>query len=100
MCIFNYEENRLATCQLDTIDQSSQSTPPRVSLDIGLRDSRIGDAQQIVEQKQILRVTLWNLRTDTCPRGFIVETTDPCERGHHAGHYTERDFCGVGLTEC
>ena len=52
------------------VDQCGQPAPPRVRVDLGQRHVGVGDAQQIIEQQQILRVGIGDLFPDPGPGGF------------------------------
>ena len=60
---------------------------------------RVGDTQQVVEQQQILRIGVGNLRPNPLPRGVIVEVADPYDRPQQPRHHMKRDVAGVGFTE-
>ena len=51
------------------VDQRGQPAPPRIRIDRGQRHVGVGDAQQIIEQQQILRVGIRDSFPDPGPRG-------------------------------
>ena len=51
-------DDRISTGQRDRIQQRGQPPPPRIRINRGQRRIRVGDAQQIIEQQQILRVCI------------------------------------------
>jgi len=54
--ILDDEQRRVGARQRRGVDQRGQPTPPRIGVDLGQRDVRVGDAEQVIEQQQILWV--------------------------------------------
>ena len=50
------------------VDQRGQPAPPRIRVDLGQRHVGVGDAQQIIEQQQILRVGVGRYIARNCAR--------------------------------
>ena len=99
MRILDDEQRRLGARQRRGVDQRGQPAPPRIRVDRGQRHIGVGDAQQIIQQQQILRVGIRKLFPELRAGGFAVQV------GHaHAGpqqprHRMERDLVGVGFAE-
>ena len=60
---------------------------------------RVADAQQVIQQHQILGIGVGNLCTHPCPRGLIVEIGDPGGIAQQPRHHMERNLTGVRLAE-
>ena len=54
--ILDDEQRRFGARQRRGVDQCGQPAPPRIRVDLGQRHVGVGDAEQIIEQQQILRV--------------------------------------------
>ena len=82
------------------VDQCGQPAPPRIRVDGGQWHVGVGDAEQIIEQQQILRV---DIGTYICPQlragGVAVEVSHTAARPQQPRHGIERDVTGVGFAE-
>jgi hypothetical protein len=58
VCVLDDEQRRLGACQRRGVDQCGQSAPSCIRIDLRQRQFRIGDAEQVIEQQQILRVDI------------------------------------------
>ena len=65
----------------------------------GQRHLGVGDAQQIIEQQQILRVGIGDLFPDPGAGGFAVEVGHAGARPQQPRHRMEGNVAGVGLAE-
>ena len=54
--VLDDEQRRCGARQPRGVDQCGQPAPPRIRVDLGQRHLGVGDAQQIIQQQQILRV--------------------------------------------
>ena len=54
--ILDDEQRGFGARQRRRVHQCGQPAPPRIRVDLGQRHIRVGDAQQIIKQQQILRV--------------------------------------------
>ena len=81
------------------VDQCGQPAPPGVRVDGGQRHIGIGDAQQIVEQQQVLVVGFREFASEANPCGTIVEVGDAGARAQQSRHHLKGDVAGMGLAE-
>ena len=56
MRVLDDEKSRFGARQRGGVDQRGQLAPPRIGIDLRRRYLGVGDAQQIVEEQQVLRV--------------------------------------------
>ena len=82
-----------------SVDQSRQPTAPGVRIDDGQLVGRISDAEQIVQQRQIIRGRIGQPCPQAIPCESGVEVVDPEEQPQQSRHRVERNVPGVGLTE-
>ncbi len=66
---------------------------------LGQRHIGVGDAEQIIQQQQILRVGIRNLLPHFRAGGFAVEVGHAAGRPQQLGHDVEGNVTGVGLAE-
>ena len=71
--ILDDEQRRFGARQRCRVDQCGQPAPPRIRVDLGQRHIGVGDAEQIIEQQQILRVGIRKLFPDPGAGGWVVE---------------------------
>ena len=65
----------------------------------GQRHIGVGDAEQIIQQQQILRVGIRKSFAHPRAGGFAVEVGHAAARSQHPGHHLEGDVGSVGFAE-
>ncbi len=81
------------------VEQCGQPAPPRVRIDLGQCHFGVGDAEQIIEQQQILRVGVRDLFSRLRAGGVAVEVGHAAARPQQPRHHPEGDVTGVGFAE-
>ena len=99
MRVLDDVERRFGARQRHGVDQGGQPAPPRIRVDLGQLHIGVGDAEQIIEQQQILRVGIRNLFADPRAGGSAVEVSHAGARPQQPGDHTEGDVAGVGFAE-
>ena len=88
-------KRRFSTGQRHGVDQGGQPAPPRIRIDLGQRHLGVGDAQQVIEQQQILRVCIRHAFANPGPRGFALQVFDPAQRAQQPRHRVEGNIVGM-----
>ena len=79
----------------DGIHELGQPLPPGIRIDLGQLHIGIGDAHQVIEERQVLRVCIANLGIDLRSGGMRVKTLDAGGRAQQPRHDVEGDLAGV-----
>ena len=97
--ILDDEQRRLGARQRCRVHQRGQPAPPRIRIDLGQRHIGVGDAEQIIQQQQILRVGIGHIRPQPGAGGFAVEVGHTAARPQQPRHHVEGNVTGVGFAE-
>ena len=98
--VFKDVEHRLGARQRHRVDQRGQPPPPRGRVDGRQLGIRVTNAQQVVQQYQILRVdAVGNLAAQPRPRGLTIKIADPADGPQQPRHHMKRDVTGMRLTK-
>ena len=99
MGVLNDIDRRGLAGQRGGIHQRGQPPPTRIRINPRKRHIRVGDAQQVIEQHQILGVCVGNLGAHSIAGGLLVKTLDAGGRAQQPRHGMEGDLAGVRLAE-
>ncbi len=99
MGILDDVERRRGARQRHGIDQFGQSAPPRIRIDLWQRHVGVGDAEQIDEQQQILRIGIGHISPHPCAGGFAVQVGHTAARPQQSRHRLEGNVAGVRLAK-
>jgi hypothetical protein len=100
MHVLHDVENRFGAGQIRRVDQGREPPPPGVRIDPGQRHRRIGDAQQVVENQEVVTIGVGKLGSKPRSRGRVVETAHPGRSAEQPRHGMERDLARVGFAIC
>jgi hypothetical protein len=84
MGVFDDIDRRGLACQGCAIDQRGQAPPPRIRVDLGQRNVGIGDAQQVIKQRQVLGVRVANPGTNLGASHLRIKALDTKGRAQQA----------------
>jgi hypothetical protein len=77
-------------------DDRGQAPAPRIWSDVGQRYLGVADAEQVVDEQQILRVGVRESGSNVCSGLVGAKTFDAGGGSHQPGDHAERDIGGVG----
>ena len=98
--ILDEVERRFGAGQRRGVDQRGQPAPPGIRIDFGQCSIGVGDAQQILQQHEILGVGIRNLSPQLSPGRRTIEFAYPGRRPQQPRDHMERDVAGMGLAKC
>ena len=76
MRVLYHAERQAFPGHRDGIHERGQPPPPGIRIDLGQLHIGIGDAHQVIEERQVLRVCIANLGIDLRSGGMRVKTLD------------------------
>ena len=97
--VLDDEQRRLRARQGSGVDQRGQPAPAGLRVDWGQRHIGVGDAEQVIEQQQILRIGVVKSRPQLNPCGFAIKVGHAGARPQQSRHRLERNVAGVGFAE-
>ena len=97
--VLDNKDRRFGAGQRRRIDQRRQPPPPRIRGDLRQLHIGVGDAQQVIDQQQILGVCLGNAVAHPIASGLPVKPLDAVDHAQQPCHDMERDLAGVRLAE-
>ncbi len=98
--VLDDEQRRFGARQRHGVDQCGQPPSPGIRVDLGQCRIGVGDAEQIIEQQQILRVGVGTYISPQ-PRagGVAVEVSHTAARPQQPRHGIKRDVTSMGFAE-
>ena len=88
-------DRRALARQSGGVHQRGQPPPTSVGVDCGYSGARVDDAEQVIEQRHVLRVCIWKLASDPGAGRLPIETLDAGHRPQQARHGMKWDLAGV-----
>ena len=89
MRVLYHAERQAFPGHRDGIHVRGQPPPPGIRIDLGQLHIGIGDAHQVIEERQVLRVCIANLGIDLRSGGMRVKTLDAGGRAQQPRHDVE-----------
>ena len=89
MRVLYHAERQAFPGHRDGIHERGQPPPPGIRIDLGQLHIGIGDAHQVIEERQVLRVCIANLGIDLHSGGMRVKTLDAGGRARQPRHDVE-----------
>ena len=99
MRVLYHAERQAFPGHRDGIHVRGQPPPQGIRIDLGQLHIGIGDAHQVIEERQVLRVCIANLGIDLRSGGMRVKTLDAGGRAQQPCHDVEGDLAGVRFTK-
>ena len=97
--ILDDEQRRVAARQPRGVDQRGQPTPPRIRIDLRQRHIGVGDAEQIIQQQQILRVGTGQVSPQPGAGGVAVDVGHADGRPQQPRHRLEGNVARMRLAK-
>ena len=95
LSVLNDVNRRCRARQRNTFDEVDKTTTSGVRIDVRTRAG--ADAEQVIEQEQILRAGLGDLAADPRPSLLSCDTDNAENRAQQPGDHMQRDVASVGF---
>ncbi len=99
MGVLNHIDRRGIAGQRRGIDQSGQPPPTGIRIDLGQLHIGVGEAQQVIEEHQVLRICVRNPVAQLIAGSPGSQTLNSCSRAQEPSNSVKGNLAGVRLTE-